>query len=154
MGQNITQRDPYKDIEDNGLLLYQRDKKTKYFTLLLDGKCEIYAGRQGFRCELTRWSYLCPDALDHIVEGYRHNKPLLDFVPDFTAKVIENSRVLRIKLDDFRACLEGKFDTGYQTVTSSPAPPRDGNSTQYQYPNTLRLDTIDFPSDSDSGSGS
>ena len=42
----ITQRDPYKDIEDNGLLLYQRDKKTRYFTLLLDGKCEIYAGRQ------------------------------------------------------------------------------------------------------------
>ena len=106
----LTQRDPYKDIEDNGLLLYQRDKKTRYFTLLLDGKCEIYAGRQGFRCELTRWSYLCPDALDHSVECYRYNKPLLDYVPDFTAKIIENSRVLRIKLDDFRACLEGKFD--------------------------------------------
>jgi len=119
--QAVTQRDPYKDIEDNGLLLYQRDKKTRYFTLLLDGKCEIYAGRQGFRCELTRWSYLCPDALDHIVEGYRHNKPLLDFVPDFTAKVIENSRVLRIKLDDFRACLEGKFDFDSQ-AHNSPAP--------------------------------
>merc|ERR1712129_377997 len=31
-------------------------------------------------------------------------------VPDFTAKIIENSRILRIKLSDFRACLEGKFD--------------------------------------------
>ena len=117
---NITQRDPYKDIEDNGLLLYQRDKKTKYFTLLLDGKCEIYAGRQGFRCELTRWSYLCPHALDQTVEGYRYNKPMLDYVPDFTAKIIENSRVLRIKLDDFRACLEGKFDFDSKTNPGSP----------------------------------
>eukprot|EP01084_Bolivina_argentea_P071469 129924_1 len=106
----VNQLDPYKMIEDNGLLLYERDKKTPYFTLLLDGKCEIYAGRQGFRCELTRWTYLCPQALDQCVECYRYNKPLLDFAPDFTAKVIENSRVLRIKLTDFRACLEGQFD--------------------------------------------
>jgi len=116
----FTQRDPYKDIEDNGLLLYQRDQRTKYFTLLLDGKCEIYAGRQGFRCELTRWSFLCPDSLDHTVECYRYNKPLLDYVPDFTAKVIENSRVLRIKLEDFRACLEGKFDFERQNSQEDP----------------------------------
>jgi len=115
---NVTQRDPYKDIEDNGLLLYQRDKKTKYFTLLLDGKCEIFAGRQGFRCELTRWSYLCPDSLDHTVECYRYNKPLLDYVPDFTAKIVENSRILRIKLEDFQACLQGKFD--FDTNPATP----------------------------------
>lgn len=106
----FTQRDPYKDIENNGLLLYQRDQKTEYFTLLLDGKCEIYAGRQGFRSELHRWSYLCPDALDFVVEGHKYSKPLLDYVPDFTCKVIENSRILRVRLKDFLACLEGKFD--------------------------------------------
>eukprot|EP01083_Nonionella_stella_P208131 755546_1 len=63
------------DIENNGLLLYQRGTKSKYFTLLLDGKCEVYAGRQAFRCELSRWSYLCPEALDHCVESYEYNKP-------------------------------------------------------------------------------
>eukprot|EP01084_Bolivina_argentea_P071467 129922_1 len=116
-----TQRDPYKDIENNGLLLYQRGTKSKYFTLLLDGKCEIYAGRQAFRCELSRWTYLCPEALDHCVESYEYNKPLLDIVPDFTAKIIENSRVLRIKLDDFKACLQGKFDCDpINTKSTSP----------------------------------
>lgn len=104
--------------------------------------------QKGFRSEVTRWSYLCPDALDHCVECYRFNKPLLDFVPDFTAKVIENSRVLRMKLDDFRACLEGKFDTEYQTVSSPMADTNRSELAQYQYPNTLRLNT--FESDSDS----
>lgn len=89
------------------------------------------------------------------MECYRYNKPVLDFVPDFTAKVIENSRVLRIKLDDFRACLEGQFDTEYQTV-SNGATPKAPHLAQYQYPNTLRLETCDLAmrSDSDSGSGS
>mmetsp|Transcript_46436 Transcript_46436/g.41483 ORF Transcript_46436/g.41483 Transcript_46436/m.41483 type:complete len:731 (+) Transcript_46436:98-2290(+) len=109
-GGQLTQRDPYKDIEDNGLLLYQRDKKTEYFTLILDGKCEIYAGRQGFRSTLSRWSYLCPDALDHVEQCITTGRPLLDYVPDFTCKVVENARVLRIRLSDFKACIQGQFD--------------------------------------------
>ena len=104
------QRDPYKDIENNGLLLYQRDKKTEYFTLILDGKCEIYAGRQGFRSTLSRWSYLCPDALDHVEQCITTGRPLLDYVPDFTCKVVENARLLRIRLSDFKACIQGQFD--------------------------------------------
>eukprot|EP00484_Ammonia_sp_Unknown_P000901 CAMPEP_0197020336 /NCGR_PEP_ID=MMETSP1384-20130603/1093_1 /TAXON_ID=29189 /ORGANISM="Ammonia sp." /LENGTH=650 /DNA_ID=CAMNT_0042447943 /DNA_START=30 /DNA_END=1982 /DNA_ORIENTATION=+ len=104
------QRDPYKDIETNGLLLYERDKKTEYFTLILDGKCEIYAGRQGFRSTLSRWTYLCPDALEAVEQCVLTGKPLLDYVPDFTCKVLENARVLRIRLSDFQGCLQGKFD--------------------------------------------
>ena len=104
------ERDPYKDIEENGLLLYQRDKKTEYFSLILDGKCEIYAGRQGFRSTLSRWTYLCPDALDHVEHSVLKGRPILDYVPDFTCKVVENARVLRIKLSDFKACIQGQFN--------------------------------------------
>eukprot|EP01084_Bolivina_argentea_P256991 432866_1 len=116
----IHQRDPYKDIEDNGLLLYQRDKKTEYFTLILDGKCEIHAGRQGFRSTLPRWTYLCPDALEHVEQCVLHHKPLLDYVPDFTCKVVEDARVLRIKLSDFKGCIQGQFDRIKNEFTSPP----------------------------------
>lgn len=103
-------RDPYKQVEDNGMLLYQRDKKTEYFTLILDGKCEIYAGKQGFRSVLTRWTYLCPDALYQVQECVLASKPMVDYVPDFTCKVVEDARILRIKLIDFKACIQGKFE--------------------------------------------
>jgi len=103
-------RDPYKQVEDNGMLLYQRDKKTEYFTLILDGKCEIYAGKQGFRSVLTRWTYMCPDALYQVQECVQAGKPMMDYVPDFTCKVVEDARILRIKLSDFKACIQGKFD--------------------------------------------
>jgi len=107
---SVVQRDPYKQVEDNGMLLYQRDKKTEYFTLILDGKCEIYAGKQGFRSVLTRWTFLCPDALYQVQECVQAGKPLMDYVPDFTCKVVEDARILRIKLTDFKACIQGKFD--------------------------------------------
>ena len=119
----IAPKDPYADIDDNGLLLYQRDKKTEYFTLLLDGKCEIFAGRQGFRSELTRWSYLCPDSLLYVEDSHVRGKPLLDYVPDFTCKIVENSRVLRIRLTDWKACLEGKFDFDVNTPRPLSSPP-------------------------------
>jgi len=104
-------RDPYKSIENNGLLLAERDKKTDYFTLILDGKCEVYAGRQGFRSNISRWTFLCPEALEHVEECVMSGKPMLDYVPDFTCKVIEDTRVLRVKLSDFKACIEGKFES-------------------------------------------
>eukprot|EP01083_Nonionella_stella_P020768 57635_1 len=53
---------------------------------------------------------LCPDALDHVQQCVSKGKPLLDYVPDFTCKVIEDARVLRIKLADFKACIQGKFE--------------------------------------------
>jgi len=116
-------RDPYKDVEDHGLLLYQRDKKTEYFSLILDGKCEIYAGKQGFRSVLSRWTYLCPDALFQVQQCVLTGKPLMDYVPDFTCKVVENGRVLRIKLSDFKACVQGKFD-GENNDFRPTIPPR------------------------------
>ena len=63
-------RNPYKDISQNGLLLYERGVKTDFFTLLLDGECEVFAGKQAFQSKLSRWSFLCPDALEHIAECY------------------------------------------------------------------------------------
>merc|ERR1712228_25503 len=109
-------RDPYKSIENNGLLIAERDKKTDYFTLILDGKCEVYAGRQGFRSNISRWTFLCPEALEHVEECVASGKPMLDYVPDFTCKVIEDARVLRVKLSDFKACIEGKFESFQSTA--------------------------------------
>ena len=104
--------DPNKEVDDHGLLLNQRDKKTEYFyfTLILDGKCEIYVEKQGFLSVLSRWTYLCPDAIYLVQECVLTGKPLMDFVPDFTYKVVQNGRVLRTNLSDFKACVQSKFD--------------------------------------------
>merc|ERR1712150_322975 len=65
--------------------------------------------------------------------------------------------------DDFRACLEGKFDTEYESTSHHLGPGHradrginiaTSNLVQYQYPNTLRLQTMDSNSESDSDSGS
>ena len=61
--------------------------------------------------KITRWTFLCPEALELVEECVMNGKPMLDYVPDFTCKVVEDARVLRVKLSDFKACIEGKFDS-------------------------------------------
>lgn len=109
------QRDPYKLIDDDGLLLYQRGIKTRHFCLILDGKVEVHAGKQGFRCELARWTILCPEVLERVIEleqkdDHDGQDSHDSYVPDFTCKVIKNSRVLRISTKIFLDALKGKFD--------------------------------------------
>jgi len=52
---------------------------------------------------------LCPELLYRTQQDYKNGLELSAFVPDFTARVIENSRILRISRENFLKCLTGKL---------------------------------------------
>merc|ERR1719499_1267755 len=106
----VSDRSEIDFVDDGGLVLYRNGHKTEYFTLILEGKVEIYAGRQKFRSEQARWSLFCDGILDSEHDSFVRRQPAADFVPDFTCRVIKDSRILRISRDQFRACLEKKYD--------------------------------------------
>ena len=64
---------------------------------------------------------MCPDALYQVQECVQAGKPLMDYVPDFTCKVVEDARILRIKLSDFKACIQGKFEDYRTERTRMPS---------------------------------
>jgi len=106
----IQDKSEFDLVDDGGLVLYKSGLKTDYFTLVLEGKVEIYAGRQKFRSEQARWSLFCQGVLDSEHDSYVSRRPAIDFVPDFTCRIIKDSRLLLIHRDEFRSCLENKYD--------------------------------------------
>eukprot|EP00494_Astrolonche_serrata_P004980 UN04995 len=103
-------RKALKPVDDGGLLLYEHGKATEYFSLILEGRVEVLAGRDGFRSELARWSMFGAGVLENCSNACSKKQPYLDFVPDFTCKVLADSRILRISKDMFIACINGKYD--------------------------------------------
>jgi len=106
----IDGRDRREDIDNGGLRLYKMGQQTEYFTLLLEGKVDVYAGKQKFRSEHARWSMFCPGVLKSVQNSFVDNIPQLDVVPDFTCIITKNSRILRISREAFLGCLQGKYD--------------------------------------------
>jgi len=96
-------------IEENGYLLYKHGVQSEYFTFILDGKAEVYSGRQKFRSEVSRFTILCPELLSQTQDDYVKGLEFSAFVPDFTCRVIQNSRILRISRENFHKCLLGKL---------------------------------------------
>jgi len=96
-------------IEDGGHLLYSKGAQTDFFTFILDGKAEVFSGRQKFRSEVSRFSILCPELLSQTQNDFVKGLEFSAFVPDFTARVIQNSRILRISRENFLKCLLGKL---------------------------------------------
>jgi len=96
-------------IEDGGHLLYSKGEQTDFFTFILDGKAEVFSGRQKFRSEVSRFSILCPELLCQTQNDFVKGLEFSAFVPDFTARVIQNSRILRISRENFLQCLLGKL---------------------------------------------
>jgi len=96
-------------IEDGGHLLYSKGEQTDFFTFILDGKAEVFSGRQKFRSEVSRFSILCPELLCQTQNDFVKGLEFSAFVPDFTARVIQNSRILRISRENFLKCLLGKL---------------------------------------------
>lgn len=89
--------DEADDVANGGRYIYQMGLPSEYFVLILDGAVEIRAGRDGFRSEAGRWNTMGTTVL----EGYHNSSPddgdrPTQFVPDFSAKVTENARLLRI----------------------------------------------------------
>jgi len=96
-------------IEENGYLLYKQGVQSEYFTFILDGKAEVCSGRQKFRSEVSRFTILCPELLSQTQDDYAKGFEFSAFVPDFTCRVIQNSRILRISRENFHKCLLGKL---------------------------------------------
>jgi len=96
-------------VEDGGFLLYLQGVQSEFFTFILDGKVEIFSGRQRFRSEVSRFTILCPELLFRMQNDFVEDREFSVFVPDFTARVIQNSRVLRISRENFNKCLLGKL---------------------------------------------
>jgi len=96
-------------IEDKGYLLYKQGVQSEFFTFILDGKVEVFSGRQKFRSEVSRFTILCPELLSQTQDDYVKGLEFSAFVPDFTCRVIQNSRILRISRENFHKCLLGKL---------------------------------------------
>jgi len=96
-------------IEDKGYLLYKQGVQSEFFTFILDGKVEVFSGRQKFRSEVSRFTILCPELLSQTQDDYVKGFEFSAFVPDFTCRVIQNSRILRISRENFHKCLLGKL---------------------------------------------
>jgi len=96
-------------IEEGGHLLYSKGVQTDFFTFILDGKAEVFSGRQKFRSEASRFTIFCPELLSQTQHDHSKGLEFSAFVPDFTARVIQNSRILRIPRENFLKCLLGKL---------------------------------------------
>jgi len=96
-------------IEDGGHTLYSKGFQSEFFTFILDGKAEVFSGRQMFRSEVSRFTILFPELFTKAQEDYALGLELSDIVPDFTARIIQNSRILRISRMNFLKCLQGKL---------------------------------------------
>jgi len=96
-------------VEDGGFLLYKSGVKSEFFTFILDGKAEVFSGRQKFRSEVSRFTILAPHVLENTQRDFEEHLEMSDFVPDFTARVIQNSRILRLSRAKFLKCLSGKL---------------------------------------------
>ena len=81
-------------------ILYQRGVPSDHFTLILSGKVMVYSGHEGFMITQSSFNYLGDQALTRD-----------DFKPDFSAKVVENSRILRITREKYREALSSLQQT-------------------------------------------
>ena len=75
-------------------ILYTRGVDSDCFTLVLSGKVNVCSGNEGFMIMQSAFNYLGSEAL--VRDDYR---------PDFSAKVIESARILRITRQQYRQAL-------------------------------------------------
>jgi metal transporter CNNM len=87
----IVAYEPHKaDGTDN--FIYLRGEVTTYCTIVLTGKLEIAAGRDGFRSFASAWSVLAPQSLTAKNGAYK---------PDFSAVVRDKLRCIQVSQEDF-----------------------------------------------------
>ncbi|KAK9909389.1 hypothetical protein WJX75_001507 [Coccomyxa subellipsoidea] len=87
-------------LSGNEQLLYTRGEASPHFTLVLQGRVDVYAGSERFLSELGPWSVLGQKAL-----------AAEEYVPDFDARATGGCRMLRIHKEAYQAALRmGKTD--------------------------------------------
>lgn len=107
--------------------LYERNVPSPYFTLILQGKVEIQSGIEGFRSEGGPFTYMGINALTGD-----------NFVPDFTAKILVNAQLLRIKRKQYEDAI--RISQTAQKKGSSYAP----QPTLRPEPKTF-MESTDYP---------
>lgn len=75
-------------------ILYTRGIESDAFYLILSGKVTVCSGNEGFMITQSAFNYLGAEAL--IRDDYR---------PDFSAKVIEQARLLKITRTQYRMAI-------------------------------------------------
>lgn len=78
-------------------ILYVRNIPSEFFFLILSGTVVVCSGQEGFFIELGPFNYLGIDALV---------KPAQEYLPDFSAKVINKARLLKITRDQYQKMLQ------------------------------------------------
>lgn len=75
-------------------VLYVRGVSNEFFYLVLSGKVMICSGNEGFLLEQGPFNFMGADCLsnDH-------------YVPDFSAKIIGRTRLLKISRTDYRMAM-------------------------------------------------
>jgi len=126
-------------IEKGGYLLYSKGVQTEFFTFILDGKAEIFSGRQKFRSDASRFTILCPELLSQTQHDHKEGLEFSAFVPDFTARVTQNSRILRIPRENFIKCLLGKLRNYSRPVKETRDKLREVNRRKMQSEGTFSV---------------
>jgi len=80
-------------------VLYVRGVKSEYFYLILSGKVMVCAGNEGFLMEQGSFNHMGSENLMN--ESY---------VPDFSAKVIGQAKLLQISRSDYRTKLANVYN--------------------------------------------
>lgn len=75
-------------------ILYTRGVPSQDFYLILSGKVAVCSGNEGFMINMTSFDFLGSDAL--VNDEYK---------PDFSAKVINNARLLKISRLNYRKAI-------------------------------------------------
>jgi hypothetical protein len=57
-------------VEDGGHVLYRKGLQSEFFTFILDGKAEVFSGRQMFTTEVLRFAILFPELLSRTQTDY------------------------------------------------------------------------------------
>lgn len=93
--------DPVKRTQDMlNPILFVRNVPADSFYLILSGIVMVCSGSEGFLVELGPFNFLGLDALTSAALTDEDNRP--QYMPDFSAKVINKARLLKIKRSHFQ----------------------------------------------------
>ncbi|RNF08257.1 CBS and cyclic nucleotide-binding protein domain-containing protein [Trypanosoma rangeli] len=88
--------------------LYRNGVPSNTFTLLITGKVEVFAGKEGIKLELESWSLVAVEALSAEL-----------YVPTFSCRVVKDSTVMQITYAAFQNILSMLSAWEIQSGTSS-----------------------------------
>ena len=91
-------------VTDKNLIIFPiKQCESDNFYLILSGKVEVCSGNEGFMITQSAFNYLGAEAL--VRDDYR---------PDFSAKVIEKARILKINRVQYRKAISSIHQSKYQ----------------------------------------